>query len=206
MKLYDVTRPLSPASPVYPGDLVPSFAREERDGYLITALGISSHSGTHIDAPSHFLKGGITVDEIPLQNLIGKCTVIDLSGAGNRITGSQLERRIGGAKRIFLKTSFSGAGRFAEDFPAIDSEAAQVISARKILCVGIDSMSIEPFRSDGSVHRELLGNGCTVIELLDLSGVEEGDYGMVALPLRLGGLDGSPARVLLFGEGSGIWT
>jgi len=206
MKLHDITRPLSPRSPVYPGDTVPSFDREERDGYLITDLGMSSHSGTHIDSPAHFLPGGLTIDELPLANLIGKCRVIDLTGASPLITASQLGGRIGGATRILLKTSFSGTGEFAEDFPAIDISAARMMSARKTRCVGIDSMSIERFGSDGSVHRELLGNGCSIIELLDLSGVGEGEYHMIALPLRLEGLDGAPARVILMEGGTGLWT
>jgi len=206
MKLHDVTRPLSARSPVYPGDVVPSFDQEERDGYLITGLRMSSHSGTHIDSPAHFLPGGSTIDGLPLENLIGKCRVIDLSGAGPRITASQLGGRAGGATRVLLKTSFSGAGEFAEDFPAIDISAARLLAARKIRCVGIDSMSIEPFGSDGSVHRELLGNGCSIIELLDLSGIREGEYHMIALPLRLEGIDGAPARVILVEGENGLWT
>jgi arylformamidase len=84
-----------------------------------------------------------------------------------------------------------------EDYPSLSADAARLITANGLKCVGIDSPSIEIFNCDGAVHRELLGHGCIIIELLDLSQVSEGDYWMIALPLRLTGLDGSPARVLL---------
>ena len=86
---------------------------------------------------------------------------------------------------------------FTEEYPSLALDAACFITDNGIECIGIDSPSIESFNCDGSVHRRLLGNGCIIIELLDLSDVPEGDYEMVALPLRLAGLDGSPARVIL---------
>ena len=94
--------------------------------------------------------------------------------------------------------SFSGADRFVEDYPCLTDDGAQLITRNKIQCVGIDSPSIESYNCDGGVHRELLGHDCCIIELLDLSAVNGGDYEMVALPLRLKGLDGSPARVVLY--------
>jgi len=99
--------------------------------------------------------------------------------------------------RLLLKTSFSGHHQFTEDYPSLSFDAAHLITSNAIHCIGIDSPSIESYHCDGSVHRELLGNGCIIIELLDLSAVPEGDYDMIALPLRLEGLDGSPARVVL---------
>jgi arylformamidase len=102
-----------------------------------------------------------------------------------------------------LKTVFSGEDRFREDYPHLTLDAAELLSANGTLCVGIDSFSIEAFVCDGSVHRELLGHGCIIIELLDLSGVREGAFDMAALPLRLAGLDGAPARVVLM-ENDGV--
>ena len=89
---------------------------------------------------------------------------------------------------------------FTEEYPSLARDAACFITDQGIECIGIDSPSIESFNCDGSVHRQLLGNGCIIIELLDLSDVPEGDYEMVALPLRLAGLDGSPARVILMNQ------
>ncbi len=158
---------------------------------------MSSHTGTHIDAPSHYLKEGDTVDTIPLSHVMGTCRILDLTHAGNSITANHLKGRLGGIDRILLKTSFSGIARFEETYPSLTAEAACFITGSQMKCIGIDSPSIESCESDGTVHRELLGHGCIIIELLDLSDAEEGDYYLVALPLRLTGLDGSPARVVL---------
>ncbi|MCX6689599.1 MAG: cyclase family protein [Methanoregula sp.] len=197
MQIHDVTRLLSEKAVVYTGDLVPSFSQVDQGMYLISDLRMSSHSGTHIDAPAHYLKTGDTIDTVPLTNLIGKCRVLDVSDAGSRITAASLDGRIDCTERLLLKTAFSGKDKFEENYPSLTMDAARLITARRIRCVGIDSPSIEAFQCDGTVHRELLGHGCIIIELLDLSGVTEGDYEMVALPLRLAGLDGSPARVVL---------
>ena len=197
MKIIDITRPLSGDTVVYPGDTPPRFVQEDRGLYLISDLHMNSHSGTHIDAPAHYLKSGDTVDTIPLSHLVGSCRVLDISKAGREIGTSVIEGRIDGASRILLRTSASESTGFREDYPALTLEAANYITRKGIRCVGIDSFSIEAFVCDGAVHRELLSHGCIIIELLDLSGVPEGDYGMVALPLRLSGLDGSPARVIL---------
>lgn len=198
MNVIDVTRPLSGGVLIYPGDKTPSFRQTDNGRYLISDLHMSSHTGTHIDAPSHYLKEGQTIDAIPLSHLLGRCRVIDLSRTGKtRITSDDLEDKIRGAERLLLKTWFSGKDSFIEDYPCLDIAAASLITGSGIACVGIDSPSIESFNCDGSVHCKLLSHGCIIIELLDLSGVPEGDYEMAALPLRLTGLDGSPARVIL---------
>jgi len=158
---------------------------------------LSSHSGTHIDAPVHYLKTGTTVDELPLEHFVGPCRVLDVSRAGSLIDASFFKGRTLGAERILLKTAFSGCTSFREDYPSLTMDAAQYLTSTGALCVGIDSFSIESFVCDGSVHRELLSHGCLIIELLDLSHVPEGDYTLFALPLRLAGLDGAPARVIL---------
>jgi arylformamidase len=197
MKIIDVTRPLAKGMLVYPGDVVPSFSQEDHGRYLISDLHLSSHTGTHIDAPVHYLKSGDTIDTVPLINLIGDCRVIDVSDAGSLITADHLRNRIDGATKILLKTRFSGKDSFTTDYPSLAIDAACLLAVSGIECVGIDSPSIESFDCDGSVHRTLLGNGCLIIELLDLTAVPEGNYQMTALPLRLAGLDGSPARVIL---------
>lgn len=197
MKIIDITRPLTKDMLVYPGDIIPSFSQADHGRYLISDLHMSTHTGTHIDAPVHYLKHGDTIDTIQLSNLVGRCRVIDVSECETLITASHLEGKLGGVKRLLLKTSFSGRVSFCEDYPSLAYDASCCITNCGIGCVGIDSPSIESYNCDGSVHRRLLSNGCIVIELLDLSHVPAGDYIMVALPLRLAGLDGSPARVVL---------
>lgn len=197
MKIIDVTRPLSGTTVSFPGDPALQFSQRDAGLYLISELRMNSHSGTHIDAPVHYLKTGDTIDRVPLDHLIGPCRVLDLSGTGPEISAADLEGRLCGAGRVLLKTAFSGETGFREAFPHITADAAQLLTREGMLCVGIDSFSIEALVCDGSVHRELLGHGCIIVELLDLSGVSEGNYEMVALPLRLVGLDGAPARVVL---------
>ena len=202
MKFFDVTRPLFGQVPVYPGDPVPSFRQAYDGSSRISEITMGSHSGTHIDAPSHFLKDGQNIDEIPLNNLIGKCRVLDLRDAGTEFTNEDFDGKIDGAERVLLKTPFSGTTTFRKDYPSIGISGADAIVRAGLRCIGIDSPSIESFSGDGSVHRKILGCGCSVIELLDLSGVKEGEYMLVALPLRLKGLDGSPARVVLMDTGA----
>jgi len=195
---YDATRGLSPGVVVYPGDYIPRFRQEDRGKYLLSELCISSHSGTHIDAPSHYLKNDSSVDKIPPERLMGKCRVLDLRECGTGIRAQDLEGRIGGAKRILMKTGFSAMGEFSPDYPALAPGAARVLTGGGVILAGIDSPSIESFSGTGEVHMELLGKGVVVVELLDLSAVPGGDYWMAALPLKLSGLDGAPCRVMLW--------
>ena len=197
MKIIDITRPLSNTTAAYPGDAPSQFSQRDAGLYLVSEIRMSSHSGTHIDAPVHYLKTGDTIDTVPLDHLIGPCRVIDVSGEGNAITAAALQGRLGPVKRILLKTAFTHETQFREDYPHLTKDAADLLIENGVLCVGIDSFSIEASVCDGSVHRTLLGGGCLVIELLDLSPVDEGEYEMTALPLKLAGLDGAPARVVL---------
>ena len=201
MKILDITRPLSGTAVAYPGDIPPVFTQHDQRQYLISDLRMNSHSGTHIDAPVHYLKTGDTIDTISLSRLVGPCRVLDVSNEGRTIGAPALSGRIDGISRVLLKTAFSSCTSFREDYPSLTREAAHYLVKNGVECVGIDSFSIEAFVCDGSVHRELLGNGCIIIELLDLSAVREGDYTLVALPLRLSGLDGSPARAILLHDG-----
>jgi arylformamidase len=200
VKIIDITRPLSEGILIYPGDIPPVFRQEDHGHYLITALHLSTHTGTHIDAPVHYLKTGDTIDTIPLSHVMGACRVIDVTLAGSSITANHLKGRLDGIDRLLLKTSFSNTDRFEENYPSLTADAARLITACDMKCVGIDSPSIESYECDGTVHRELLRHGCIIIELLDLSNVKEGDYTLIALPLRLTTLDGSPARVVLLDD------
>jgi arylformamidase len=197
MKYYDVTRELANGMLVYPGDVCPEFHQKDAGAYLISSLYLSSHTGTHIDAPVHYLKTGDTIDTIPLENLLGPCRVIDLGDVNGLISRKSILGKLGSERRILIKTSYSGKTDFIQNYPSLSLDAAQYLISCGILCIGIDSPSIESFQCDGSVHRHLLNNACVIIELLDLSGVPEGVYEMIALPLRLVGLDGAPARVIL---------
>jgi len=197
MKYYDITRGLANGMLVYPGDQVPEFHQSDAGVYLISTLHLSSHTGTHIDAPVHYLKRGDTIDTIPLEILLGPCRVIDTGDVEGLIPVECLRGKLGEEKRILLKTPFSGKDTFSQPYPSLSMETARYLVSYGVRCIGIDSPSIESYQCDGSVHRHLLENNCIIIELLDLTGVPEGVYEMIALPLRLTGLDGAPARVIL---------
>jgi arylformamidase len=197
VKIYDVTRELTEGVVVYPGDIPPHFHQEDRGAYLLTAISISSHSGTHLDAPAHYLKNDQTVDRIPFDILIGPARVLDCTDAGAFIEPRHLAGHLTGPRTLLFKTRFSKIGRFEADYPALSPNAARLLTDAGITCVGIDAPSIETYGGDGSVHIRLLGCGTVILELLDLTDVPEGDYFMVALPLRLKDADGSPVRVIL---------
>ncbi len=195
--IYDITRDLSADAILYPGDIRPRFREIDNGQYRVTEMTIGTHSGTHIDAPSHYLEGGRTVDQIPLDVLAGSARVLDCSDVETVIGPGSLAGRLRGVRTLLLKTWFSRREQFDPRYPALSLEAADLIVEAGITCLGTDAPSIEAFSGDGSVHRRLLGGGTVVLELLDLAAVPEGDYHMVALPMRLAGADGSPVRAIL---------
>jgi arylformamidase len=197
MIFFDITRHLSESVPLYPGDAPPVIIPRDHGTYVTTDLHISSHHGTHIDAPSHFLKGGASVDALSLTSLIGPCRVLDVRDAGMVIEADVIIPRLGSHTRLLLRTAASEMDTFGPEFPCITASAARSLAEKRVVCVGIDSPSVEEYPGDGSVHRILLSHHTVIIELLDLSLVKEGTYYLIALPLRLEGREGSPARVVL---------
>ncbi len=206
--MIDVTVAMHRNMVVWPGD--PPFSEEfisdlaEGAHAAVRRLSFSTHTGTHLDAPSHFIHEGGGVDSVPLSSLMGPVTVID-TGNVESITGKDLERWMPQAvpSRILFKTRNSDRQIidqpiFIEDFVALEESAAHWLIEHHVTTVGIDYFSIEPFHNPGyPVHHILLKNATAVIEGLRLIGVEPGVYRLVALPLRVQGLDGSPMRVIL---------
>jgi len=195
--VYDITRPLSEDTLIYPGDIRPWFNEIDNGQYRVTEMTLATHTGTHLDAPSHYLKGGRTVDEIPPERLAGPAQVLDCSDIGSVIGPDRLDGRLDGTRTLLLKTWFSDRQEFDPGYPSLSLEAAQALVDAGITCLGTDAPSIEEFEGDGSVHRLLLGSGMIILELLDLSAVPAGNYFMVALPMRIKGADGSPVRAIL---------
>lgn len=206
LRIIDVSIPISNNMVYFPGDPKPQISRvysiESGDVANVSKLILSSHTGTHIDAPSHFIKDGKTVDQIPLEYLIGEVKVFEVY-EDNKITREFLEsKNIEYGDRIFFKTKNSQylkrSSEFYEKYVYLTLEAAEFLIEREVKVVGIDYLSIEEFASnDFAVHKSLLSNGVVVIEGLDLSQVCEGKYRYAALPLKLKDCDGAPARVIL---------
>ena len=171
------------------------------DAYNCSRLVCSSHIGTHIDAPYHFTEHGKGIDEVSLYDLIGEALVVEVAAA-DLITVAELrDVDLRTYKRILFKTRNSEllADRtFHEDYVALEYSAAELLVENGVKVVGTDYLSIEAFASEGHpVHKLLTENGVLIIESLDLHAIEPGAYLMVALPLKLKGCDGAPARVVL---------
>lgn len=204
-KIFDVTVPLSSDIPAYPGD--PPFQLDSThriaDGqpYNATRLNMGVHSGTHVDAPYHFLADGATVDTLPLEILMGKARVVEVQ-ARDKIERADLEPLdLRADLRVLIKTRMSGqlrGGAFQEDFVHLTPDAALYLVQAGLKLVGIDYLSVEKYGSvDFASHHTLLAAGVVIVEGLDLSAIEPGEYEMTCLPLRIVGADGSPARVVL---------
>jgi arylformamidase len=203
-RLIDVTLPLGAALPSFPGDppfeLTPVLKLSAGSPYNVSRLVTGTHAGTHVDAPAHFVAGGATVDQLPLEILIGKARVLDMS-AVERIERRDLEQAdLRDDIRVLIKTRTSAqprAGR-PDDSVSLGADAATYLVQAGIKLVGFDGLSIDGAASrEFAAHQALLGAGVIVVEGLELSEVEPGDYEMTCLPLRLLGGDGSPARVVL---------
>jgi arylformamidase len=201
----DITVPLSEDLPPWPGD--PRFERTEhtaveKHGHTLSSVSMSLHAGTHVDAPAHYLKHGATIDEMPFDDAIGPCVVLDLPKL-TRIEREDLERfRLPEAERVLLKTSNSRRNlleskTFHDDFVHLSPGAAAYLAETHTRCVGIDYFSIGGMEDGARVHEILLSSGVWIIGALDLRGVSPGSYEMVCLPLRIRGAEAAPARVLL---------
>ena len=211
-RVFDVTLPVSPDLPVWPGDpdvVVEPVARIDRgDVANVTRLALSTHTGTHVDAPWHFVGGGAKLEEIPPERWIGPCVVVRVPDGARRVEPEHLDA-VGipdGTERLIVRTANSERWRpgklsFDRRYVALSREAARWVIDRGIRLVGVDYLSVEPFDDNAhETHLTLLGNGVLVVEGLDLRSIEPGLYGLLCLPLRVAAGDGAPARVLLIRE------
>ncbi len=211
MHTYDITLTISPELPTWPGDPKIHLERtskiEEGSEANVTRMDIGVHTGTHVDAPYHFLGADTpTVDQIPLKLLTGRAYVLHLSDDIGLITKAVLERMEIPARtrRLLFKTRNSHYWQrrthgFQTDFVGISADGAQNLVERGIKLVGIDYLSISPYQQSRPTHEILLKAGVVIVEGLDLSDVSQGRYNLYCLPLKLAGSDGAPARVILVG-------
>jgi arylformamidase len=201
----DISVPVSPgATPLWPGSTPITFdawsSLAAGDPVNETVVRMSVHTGTHVDAPAHFLKEGATVEQLDPGAMLGPCRVTAFPGV-RTITSVLLEEAEipAGTERLLLKTDneLRWSPRFDDAYTALDPGAADWVVARGIRLIGIDYLSIQSFIESDEVHLRLLTAGVVVLEGLDLSLVEPGDYELICLPLRLTGIEGAPARAML---------
>ena len=205
----DVTATLDPArTPVYEGDapMKFEFLKDMRKGDKLTlsAYSMGAHSGTHIDAPMHFIAGGPSIDQVALDPLIGQARVIEIADQVQAIDAAELNKHDWkGVKRILFRTRSSLHGwmdsvSFHRDFAYIAPDAAQLLADAGVLLVGVDYISAEQFGAPAPrTHQILLGRGIPIVEGLDLRPVHSGDYDIVVLPLKVRGHEGAPARAIM---------
>jgi arylformamidase len=204
--LIDISVLLEPGMVVWPGD--PEYRRfsvssvESGDICSVTRFSMGSHTGTHIDAPAHFIRNGVTADEVPLDILIGEALVVEIDKDNLRgaISADDLiSVDLKGVSKLLLKTANSkllGKSRFINSFIYLTGDAARYLVDHGIKLVGIDYLSIDKPDSDDA-HRILLENGTAILETINLSDVKPGLYELICLPLKVFGSDGAPARAVL---------
>ncbi|HWN97865.1 MAG TPA: cyclase family protein [Blastocatellia bacterium] len=205
MKIYDVTVPVSRELVVYPGDpqvkIISRTAIGKNDAQCnLSRYSFSSHAGTHVDPPSHFIDNGVTVDNLPLDLLMGRARVVEVTAPViDEAVLEEFDFTIDA--RVLFKTRNSylwSQKKFVEDYVYITPGAAGVLVTEGIKVVGIDYLSVDKFGDQESrTHLRLLKAGVVIIEGLDLREIEPGDYEMFCLPLKIKDGDGAPARVVL---------
>ncbi len=208
MKIWDISVTISPNLPTWPGDPKAIVERvsaiAEGANANVSRMDMGVHTGTHVDAPVHFIDGTTAVESLKLDILIGPAQVVQIGDAVDVITREVLEKinLPGGTQRVLFKTRNSQywakrVSEFQTDFVGIDASASTYLVEKGVRLVGVDYLSVAPYKQSRPTHEILLGANVVIVEGLDLSGVEAGEYQLVCLPLKIQGSDGAPARAVL---------
>ena len=210
MQIYDVSLGITPTMPVWPGnpgvELVRVNDMNAGANSNVSRLALGVHTGTHVDAPAHFFNGAAGVETLPLSVLLGPALVIHLP-AINRVTAAALEGAgiPDGTERLLIRTRNSmywanGDTEFHTDYVAVAEDAADWLVQRQIKLVGVDYLSVAPWKESHPTHEALLRANVVVVEGLNLSAISPGAYRLICLPLKLVGSDGAPARAVLLAD------
>ena len=206
MKIIDISWPVSPTITEYKDRRTVTFNAAkifERDGVRESVISMNVHTGTHVDAPAHFLKNGSTIDTTPLVSLVGSCVVLDCTDVKDAITAELLERYAdlcSAGDIVLLKTLNSDEpadGPFNKSFIFLAASGAQFLADLEVKAVGIDYLGIERGQVDHATHEILLSRGIPIIEGLRLATAQAGSYHVCIAPLLLHGLEAAPARAFL---------
>jgi arylformamidase len=205
MKLIDVTVPLDHTLATYPNntpftlEAIKRIARGESSN--VSTLHMSAHTGTHVDSPRHFFDDGVGTEALPLEMLIGRARVIEITSRTGIAAEDLIKIDLSEDVRLLIKTHNSrlwSSPDFHPEYIGVTESGAKHLISRGIKVLGVDYLSVEVFRTPGApAHHALLGAGVIVIEGLNLADVDPGVYEMFCLPLRIVGSDGAPARVVL---------
>lgn len=201
--IYDISPPVTPNLAVWPGDshfkITPQTSFRNGDHYSLSTVESTLHIGAHVDAPLHALENGTPVDQIAFEHFLGPCQVITVDlAAGEEIYLHHLKTRIFESRVLFRTNSYHDLNRFSHDFNGISIDLAEELFIQGVITVGIDTPSVEVYGSeDMVVHKALFKRDIGVLEGLMLRHVPDGIYELIALPLRLTGLEASPVRAIL---------
>lgn len=209
MHTYDISLTISPEMPTWPGEPSVVLERvdklEEGSNANVSRMAMSVHTGTHVDAPYHFLADGKSVERLPLRALTGRAYVLHLPDV-DLVTAEVLEKADipPRTRRLLFKTRNSEywahkSNTFQPEFVGISADGANYLVKRGVKLVGVDYLSVAPFRESRPTHEILLKSGVVIVEGLDLSEISQGRYTLYCLPLKLSGSDGAPARAILVG-------
>jgi arylformamidase len=202
-RIVDLSHPVGPDSPVFPGDGPVQVTILEETSMNLSRIEFSLHTGTHMDAPFHFFNGGETIDRVPLDRCIGAACLVDLRNVtvGGEIRREHLEARadtLCRTRAVVLQTGWSahwGGDRYFSEHPCLTEEAARFLVDCGVQLVGVDMPSVD--REPYPAHRVLLGSGVLIVEnLTNLDAIGADRFQLVVLPLKLAGRDGSPARAI----------
>lgn len=200
MRIIDISIPVTSSMPVWPGDPSPVMEQKCSGSVLVTSLSMGLHTGTHLDAPRHFQPDGNTLDAYPLSRFIGPARVCGIAGADSirldEIKGFDLS----GVERVLFRTHNSTLWQesgFQSGFIGLEPDASSYLAASGVTLVGIDYLSIQAYGVDNGVHTILLENDVLILEGLNLSGVEDGDYMLCCCPLFIPGVEASLVRAIL---------
>lgn len=202
---FDISTPMHEDMPVWPEDppfrlkKIKSFAKG--DGVNVSKIKCCLHSGTHVDAPLHYVDGGKAVDELDLDSLVGAACVVNLEGVKS-VTAQDLEKLdiAEDINRILIRTSNSKHlkdKKFWKEYVSLTEDAATWIVERGMRLVGVDYLSIAPYEDGEKIHKILLENDVVVVEGLNLDNIKSGIYDLTCLPIRIKGVEGAPARAIL---------
>lgn len=206
-KIIDISVPLHSEMPIWPGSSGLQINRvkslEHGDQANVSEIACDIHTGTHIDAPMHFMRNGVSIDQIPLDIFCGPALIAVLTKvkaiAVNDLENLSLPK---GVKRLLLKTRNSelwkeGKKNFDPGYVALTADAAEWIVDQGIALIGVDYLSVQRYKDGPKTHEILLGAGVVVVEGLNLTDVDPGWYELICLPLKLVGTEGAPARAVL---------
>jgi len=206
MKHYDISPIISPSTAVFPGDTPFSLKTNKDykngDSYSLKSITTTTHIGAHTDAPYHYNKHGDTIEKRDLNYYLGGCQVIEIENQ-KHITPDHIKHISITQKRVLFKTnSYPDPQTFNENFTALTPELIQWLANKEVITIGIDTPSIDVFDSKSlETHQAVFDHDMAIVEGIVLSEVPEGEYTLIALPLKLQDADSSPVRaVLLEGE------